>query len=96
MGAMDFWVKAKGATAKEAFATATSDARHEYGHGGYTGTIAEKSEFKMVTVPAGRDPSNYAEELMQSENHFCGDKWGPAACVKIAEGEFLFFGCASS
>jgi len=35
--------RAKGKTAQEAFDAAVAQARHEYGHGGYTGTIAEKS-----------------------------------------------------
>ena len=44
MGASTFLTRATGKTAREAFASATSDARYEHGHGGYTGTIAEKNQ----------------------------------------------------
>jgi len=97
MGAMDFTHDATGTTAKDAFESAVSDAGHEYGHGGYTGTIAEKHEFKMVPVPEGQTPEQVIEECMNFENdHFCQDKWGAAACVQTGPNSFTFFGCASS
>ncbi len=42
MGADVFRVVAKGATVQEAFDSAVAQARHDHGHSGYTGTIAEK------------------------------------------------------
>ena len=56
MGAQDFTATAKGKTAKEAFSVAVEDAAYENGHGGYTGTIAEKRSFKIETPPAGMSP----------------------------------------
>jgi len=53
MGAADFFDEGYGATAKEAFAEVVEEARYEYGHGGYTGSIAEKSNFVMVTFDPG-------------------------------------------
>ncbi len=53
MGAQDFSSSARGKTAKEAFRTAREDAKYESGHGGYTGTIAEKHDFKLFTLPEG-------------------------------------------
>lgn len=50
MGAEDFIVSAKGKTAEKAFAAAQEEARYESGHGGYTGTIAEVSSFRMTNV----------------------------------------------
>lgn len=50
MGAAQFTTIAVGKDAKEAFASATSDARYMSGHGGYTGTIAEKSDFCLFTL----------------------------------------------
>jgi len=42
MGACDFYQYGKGKTLREAFDRAVTDAQWEHGHGGYTGTIAEK------------------------------------------------------
>ena len=49
MGAEWFEEKVEGASCAEAFRYAQEDARYEYGHGGYTGTIAEADGFKIVT-----------------------------------------------
>lgn len=96
MGACDFSTIAKGKTAKEAFRTAVEDAQYESGHGGYTGTIAEKHEFRMIDLPPGKDPFEYASELIQNDDRRIRDKWGPAGCIRLDEGEYLFFGWASS
>lgn len=96
MGACDFGVRAKGKTAKEAFNNAVEEAQYESGHGGYTGTIAEKHAFNLIAVPDGESPIKFADGLMDREDKRCSDKWGPAGCVKVAEGEYYFFGWASS
>lgn len=49
MGASTFYSKAKGKDAAEAFRHAVDAARYEHGHGGYTGTVAEKSDFVVIT-----------------------------------------------
>lgn len=48
MGASEFMTTAKGRTAEEAFRAAREDALYEYGHGGYTGSVGEKSDFVMI------------------------------------------------
>ncbi len=103
MGASDFMNRGKGKTAQEAFNAITEQARYEDGHGGYTGTIAEKSSFKMVTVPPGKDPREFAEECLENDDHWCQDKWGPAACILVGVDAkdpslnvYCFFGFASS
>lgn len=45
MGACNFYDQAWGKNAKEAFRNAVESSQYEYGHGGYTGTIAEKHSF---------------------------------------------------
>jgi hypothetical protein len=50
MGANSFWAEATGRTADEAFRCAVEQARYEYGHRGYTGSIAEKHEFALLRV----------------------------------------------
>ena len=51
MGATTFYDVVKGSSAKDAFEKAVEEAQYEYGHGGYTGTIAEKDSFVMITPP---------------------------------------------
>ncbi len=95
MGATTFAVRSKGKTAQEAFGAAIQEATWESGHAGYTGTIAEKSSFVMIAVPAGRKPGEYADSLIDDGDARIDDKWGPAGCVQLAAGEWLFFGWAS-
>ena len=95
MGASEFMCTGHGATAKEAFAALTEEYRHEFGHGGYSGTIAEKREFVMISVPAGKDPQEFAGELLEEDKHPICDKWGPAGCIKLGPTKFFFFGWAS-
>lgn len=96
MGAQTFFTRVKGKDAKTAFAKAVDEACYEYGHRGYTGTIAEKNSFVMITVPAGADPVEYSRKLINEEDSRVDDKWGPAGCIDAGNGEFLFFGWASS
>lgn len=53
MGAQQFEQVGFGKTAKEAFTKAREQAAWEYGHGGYTGTLAEKYESVVVRRPKG-------------------------------------------
>jgi len=97
MGAQEFECIGHGNTAQEAFNNAVQDAQYEYGHGGYTGTIAEKSSFKQI--PCEQDQNVIAkviDECLGNSNHFCQDKWGPAACIQMADTSWVFFGWASS
>ena len=96
MGAETFETRAKGKTAEIAFREAVKQAQYDHGHGGYAGTIAEKREFTLIAVPEGKAPAEYASELIDDGDARIDDKWGPAGCVKVGEGEWLFFGWASS
>ena len=96
MGAEVFYHRATGATPQEAFNAAVQEAQYNWGHGGYTGSIAEKDSFTMIEVPEGRHPHAFAEELVEDGDERVDDKWGPAGCVKIGENAYLFFGWASS
>ena len=49
MGADQYMNAGKGKTADIAFKRVTENARHNHGHGGYSGTIAEK--YSMVEFP---------------------------------------------
>jgi hypothetical protein len=97
MGATTFGVLAKGTNAQAAFAAAVKDAQHESGHGGYTGTIAEKTAFVIVSdgpmeaAAAGA----LAGTLIDNGDPRVDDKWGPAGAIEIKNGTWLFFGWAS-
>lgn len=96
MGAQSFYTVANGATAKEAFRAAQEQARYDYGHAGYTGTIAEKHDFTMIPLPEGTDPEPEANRLIHEGDARIIDKWGPAGCFHLGEDHFAFFGLASS
>lgn len=101
MGANAFKVESTGRTAQEAFDRAVEEAQYDYGHSGYTGTIAEKGSFVMIQVPDGETPYSYAKELVSTGDERINDKWGPAGCIQVPalnekEKRFLFFGWASS
>jgi hypothetical protein len=56
MGATTFTTKAHGKTVAEAFHSAVEDAYYWNGHGGYSGTIAEKPSATVFTVPLHKLP----------------------------------------
>ena len=97
MGATNFACIGKGKDADEAFLAAREEALYEDGHGGYTGTIAEKDGFKLVTLTEAEKNSPdlfYAKIDELTDNEF-SDKWGKAGCVKMKEDTYYFFGMAS-
>ena len=100
MGAQQFENKVSAKSAREGFDLLVEEAQYESGHGGYTGTIAEKSDYKMVTPKTGESPEECVERCLEDDDHFCQDKWGSSACVDFGETEgvhtFVFFGWASS
>lgn len=102
MGATTFMKVGRGVTADGAFRELVSSAQHENGHGGYTGTIAEKSEFTMIRLPEPPDdktPAQWAaieaDRLIEEDDPRISDKWGPAGCFDLGDGSYLFFGWAS-
>ena len=95
MGASEFYIVMKGTTAREAFNDARDDALYEWGHGGYTGSIAEKDTFVMIPLPDDVDAEDYAYSIVDDHPKLDG-KWGPAGCFRLDEDTFAFFGTASS
>lgn len=98
MGAQTFIDIAKGKDAKSAFKVAVDKALYDYGHAGYTGTIAEKHDFVMITKTKMSEDAAWklADELIEKYDRRIDDKWGPAGCIPLHDGRFLFFGWASS
>jgi hypothetical protein len=96
MGAQTFEQVGVGKTSKLAFKNARDEALHDYGHAGYTGSLAEKTDFVLIPLPAGKEPRIYAEELIDAGDERIDDKWGPAGCIALGDDKYLFFGWASS
>lgn len=98
MGACSFEAWGHGINAKEAFTQVVEEALYEEGHGGYTGTVAEKTAFTMVgTVATVKEARELCGKLMDDEDCRIQDKWGPAGCIAVKDSDtFLFFGYASS
>ena len=61
MGATTFSTIATGLTAKDAFTAAVSRAQFDYGHAGYTGSIAEKDSFVMIADTLAQVMARYEE-----------------------------------
>lgn len=95
----------------DAFRIARDGAKHEHGHGGYTGTLAEKSSFDMIArVKSARNAEVIADALLHEDTNGIScyrqeardcvdDKWGPAGALRYpidaATDGVLFFGYAS-
>lgn len=96
MGACDFYILGSGPSLKKAFQQAVDDAKYESGHGGYTGTIAEKHEVVLVGKADNVEEAfEKAYDLVDDPK--VSDKWGPAGAVHISDTEkYVFFGWASS
>lgn len=67
MGAADFSTYGLGRTPGDAFVEAVRRAQWEYGHGGYTGTIAEKGDFELFVLPPRVDPAKVVEFARRAE-----------------------------
>jgi len=95
MGATTFMIKGHGTTAQHAFAQARQKAKYDHGHAGYTGTIAEKRSVIEIPVPEGREPVEYAHDLLNTGDARVDDKWGPAGAIRLGETTWILFGWAS-
>jgi hypothetical protein len=109
MGAQTFSQVASGISPAAAFKAAVEQARYDYGHAGYTGTLAEKHDFVIIHLPPEQLEQLRAKDYPYlSYDHEAphwqkvDDKWGPAGCVQLDTNppgqlhKYLFFGWASS
>ena len=96
MGADVFMITATGVSARDAFTNARQEALYDYGHRGYTGSIAEKHDFSVIPLKEGLAPRKYADELIDDCDPRIDNKWGPAGCFDLGGGRYFFFGWASS
>lgn len=85
MGAVEFVVFAAGVDIRDAFASAREQARAEHGSRGYTGSIAEKDDYRVLSeVPTFRsEAERTATRLLESDDERVSDKWGPAGALPV-------------
>ena len=69
MGAVQFETTVFASTPEKAFASAVEAAHYMHGHGGYTGTIAEKDGFRVFDLPARLDADKFVSWVQGT----CGD-----------------------
>ena len=110
MGAEQFYNKVRGTNASKSFNDEHETSCYENGHGGYSGTLAEKGGYTMSNKPKEIDADvwhrmiedfdeddkeqNNYRELKKDFNVY-DDKWGDALCIPTDDG-FIFCGWASS
>jgi hypothetical protein len=82
MGACDFTNYVENTDVSKAFDIAHENAQHEHGHGGYSGSIAEKDGYTVLSREplAGEELQAFINAHMQDN-----DKWGPAFAVPMAK-----------
>jgi hypothetical protein len=85
MGATEFGKTVIGVykDAYDAFYNEKQRSQWEHGHKGYTGTIAEKTSFRMIECPPRKNPYKFAQDLIVNKDPRIDDKWGPAGCIEI-------------
>jgi len=85
-----FTERYRGENAVDAFRTGTRVSRDAYGMG--LGNLCDKSSFRVITPigPVILDDDVWNHQLPS----WVRDPWGPAACVELGGGNFLFFGVA--
>ena len=86
--------------AQKSFESLTRAARHEHGHGGYSGTIAEKHSFVVIQATPVNPEAAYelADRLIDAADPRIDNKWGPAGAIRVKGERFdgwCFFGWAS-
>jgi len=97
MGGTTFSCTAEGTTVKEAYDAAVEQAYYDFGHAGYTGTIAECSGYTVCsTEPMAQEAAEkLGWELIDKDDPRISDKWGPAGAIPLDDGSWYFFGWAS-
>lgn len=80
MGGQQFTKVGVGTNARDAFSKLVDQAQYQHGHGGYTGTIAEKHEFKLLALPPGvaaLDMAEWVQGYVTPEYRGQYRKWDP-------------------
>ena len=89
MGANTFVEQGNGENPKQVFNALVEQACYEYGHGGYTGSIAEKGGDGLKRFPSDVD----IDDILGGDTL---SKWGRTGYIEEKKGVYTFFGWASS
>jgi len=90
MGATSFFTTATGKTVREAYKSAVDDAYYWNGHGGYTGTIAEKSGFIEFSVPLAELPTRDDERDEVTRSGIVSVKINVSAETRLANAIYWY------
>lgn len=74
MGADQFMENGKGKDVMDAFQKAVDQAAYEHGHGGYSGSLAEKRSYVEITPLEGVAPEEYAALVLYEAWQFMMDE----------------------
>jgi hypothetical protein len=87
MGSTWITVYTEGPNPEVNFREAVAAAKQEYGHGGYTGTIAEKSSYEVITGQPVDLSEAYeiAREMVDTDDERVTDTWGPAGAIPVKD-----------
>lgn len=87
MGSDRFIQMQDGTDAKAAFIEAARQAAYEHGSGGYTGSLAEKGDFSIISRQPlwQRQAELVADRLLASDDVRISDKWGPAGALAVCK-----------
>ena len=97
MGAEEFTTSGTGKNVNEAFKEAQERAFYDVGHQGHSSTIAEKDSFKLIPCEMTHDAvDEMVDKCLNDMDHWCQDKWGPAAAIQVLSNKWIFFGWASA
>lgn len=105
MGADTFIEIGTGTDVQVVFQELRTAAAYEYGHGGYTGSLAEKDSVIELPVAPFADQAaavDYAQKLLgdwkgtDPNTALIDDKWGPAGAIRFGTDGWVIFGWASS
>jgi len=77
---------------KEEYARIVADHLYMDGHGGYSGTFAEKPQLTIISQEAGEFGREDARDHCVQNN----DKWGPSFAYRISPTEWYIGGWCSS
>lgn len=85
MGSQQFSQEISGPSLVEAFRTALAEARHDYGHRGDTGTLADKDTFVIVSADPLPEAEAYAmaDRILDDAQDPRFGTWGPAGAIRI-------------